>query len=260
MKKLFLGLVVFVSVIASAQKSSVIYDDHAQVRKVSGFNAIKVSNAIDLYLTQSNSNQVAVSANNEENRDRIITEVVGGTLIIRMAENDGWWSWKKWSDVKAKAYVSIKEIDAITASGATNVRLVNKFESPKLKVKLSGASDFKGEIEAGSMSIHVSGASDFKGILNAKSLTLNASGASVLELGGSVDDLSIEVSGASDVKLFNLLAKGAFVNASGASTANIHASQLIKIEASGASSINYKGEAKMDIISNSGSSSIRHKN
>jgi hypothetical protein len=260
MKKLLLGLFVFVSLFAIAQKSSIIYDNHAQVRNVSDFTAIKVSSAIDLYITQSNVNKVAVSANNEENRDRIVTEVIGGTLIIRMADSDGWWSWKKWGDTKAKAYVSIKDINAITGSGATNIHLVNKVESPKLKIKLSGASDLKGEIEAGIFSVDLSGASDLKGQLVAKSMTLEASGASNIELTGNVDDLSIEVSGASDAKLYNLNTKGAFVHASGASTANINVSQLLKAEASGASNINYKGNAVVKEISNSGASNIKHRN
>jgi len=260
MKKILLALLVISSVQVNAQKSSVIYDNHAQVRKVGSFSAIKISSAIDLYLTQSTVNQVAVSANNNENRDRIVTEVVGGTLIIKMQDNDGWWSWKKWSDTKAKAYVSVKDLDALTASGATNIHLVNKIESPKLKVKLSGASDMKGEIEAGYISIEISGASDYKGQLDAKSLSLDASGASSIELTGKVDDLSIDISGASDAKLFNLLVKGAIVNASGASSANVNVSQLLKADATGASSINYKGDARLQESRNSGASSIKHRN
>jgi len=259
MKKVFFALLVLLSIQVKAQKSSVIHDNYAQVRKAGSFTAIKVSNAIDLYLTQSSSNQVAVSANNNENRDRIVTEVIGGTLIIKMSENDGWWSWKRWSDSKAKAYVSVKELDALTASGATNIHLVNKMESPKLKIKLSGASDMKGEIEAGFVSIEISGASDYKGQLTAKSVSLDASGASTIELTGNVDDLSVEVSGASDAKLFNLFAKGAIVNASGASTANINVSQLLKADASGASNIYYKGEAMVQESRNAGASSIKHK-
>ena len=260
MKKVFFALLVLLSMQVKAQKSSVIHDNFAQVRKVSGFTAVKVSSAIDLYLTQSSSNQVAVSANNDENRDRIVTEVVGGTLIIKMSENDGWWSWKRWSNSKAKAYVSVKELDALTASGATNIHLVNKMESPKLKIKLSGASDMKGEIEAGFVSIEISGASDYKGQLNAKSVSLDASGASTIELTGNADDLSVEVSGASDAKLFNLFVKGAIVNASGASIANINVSQLLKADASGASNINYKGEARVQESRNAGASSIKHRN
>lgn len=260
MKKILLVLLVLMTFQLNAQKNAVIRDNNAQVRRVGNFTSIKVSSAIDLYLTQSSTNQVAVSANNDENRARIVTEVIGGTLIIRMSDSDSWWSWKKWSDTKAKAYVSINEIDALTASGATNVHFVNKIESPKLKVKLSGASDIKGEIEAGFISIEISGASDYKGQIAAKSLAIDASGASTIQLSGSVDDLSIDVSGASDAKLFDLNTKGAIVNASGASSASINVSELLKADATGASSIYYKGEARVQETRNSGASSIKHRN
>ena len=260
MKKILFALLVLTSLQVNAQKSSVIHDNNAQVRKVGSFTAIKVSSAIDLYLTQSETNQVAVSANTEDNRARIVTEVVGGTLIIKMGDSDGWKSWIKLSDNKAKAYVSIKDIDALYASGATNVHFVNKIESPKLKIKLSGASDIKGEIEAGYISIEISGASDYKGQLTAKSMSLNASGASCIQLSGKVDDLSVDISGASDAKLFDLFAKGAIVNASGASSANINVSELLKADATGASDINYKGNPRVQESRNSGASSIKHRN
>ncbi len=260
MKKILLASLVIIGLVANAQKSGLIHDDHAQIRKVSSFTAIKVSSAIDLYLTQSNNCQVAVSASNEDYRNKIVTEVEGGTLIIRIENNNGWFNWKTWGDSKAKAYVSVKDLDAITGSGATNIHLVTKIESPKLKVKLSGASDMKGDIQAGAMTVQVSGASDYKGQLEAKSLVIDASGASNLELAGNVDDLSVEVSGASDAKLYNLVAKGAIVHASGASTVNVNVSQLLKAEASGASNINYKGEASVKEMSNSGASSIKHRN
>lgn len=60
-----------------ATKTAIVYDDNAQVRKVANFNAISVSSAIDLYLTQSTTNKVAVSATSDEIRDHIITEVEG---------------------------------------------------------------------------------------------------------------------------------------------------------------------------------------
>ena len=115
MKRILLGLILITSCSVSAQnKTAVVYDNHAQVRNVPSFTAISVSSAIDLYLTQSNTNKVAVSASEEEIRDKIITEVVGGTLIIRLGDNGTWFSWKKWGNYKTKAYVSIKDIDANT--------------------------------------------------------------------------------------------------------------------------------------------------
>ena len=260
MKKILFALLILIGLASQAQNTGLIHDNHAQLRKVGNFTAIKVSSAIDLYLTQSSTCQVAVSASNEEYRDKIITEVDGGTLIIKIDNHDGWFNWKNWGDQKAKAYVSVKDLNALTASGATNIRLVNRVESPKLKIKLSGASDLKGDIMGGNISIEVSGASDYKGQLDAKNIMIDGSGASKVELSGKVDDLSVEVSGASDAKLYNLLAKGAIVHASGASTANVNVSQLLKAEASGASNINYKGEASIKEMSNSGASNIKHRN
>jgi hypothetical protein len=259
MRNLVLALCLLFAFNVNAQNTSLIHDDHAQLRKLGNFTSIKVSSAIDLYLTQAGNCQVAVSAANEEYRDKIVTVVEGGTLIIKMQDRDGWFNWKSWGNTKAKAYVSVKELDALMASGATNVHLMNQLEMNKLKLKLAGASDLKGDMKVGNLSIEVSGASDYKGQVEAKNMSIEASGASKVELSGMVDDLSLEVSGASDAKLYNLIAKGAVVNASGASTANINVSQLIKAEASGASSINYKGQATVKEILNSGASKIKHR-
>ena len=56
-----------------AQKQ--INDLNAQVRPVKIFHAIKIANGIELLLTQSNSEAIAVSADEVEHRNRIITEV-----------------------------------------------------------------------------------------------------------------------------------------------------------------------------------------
>jgi hypothetical protein len=259
MKKVLLAVCLFIGFNAFAQQTAVIHDQNVQLRKVGNFSAIQVSSAIDLYLTQSNENTVAVSAKEASFRDKIITEVVGGTLIIKMASN-GWWSWNSWGNIKAKAYVSIKNLEVLSGSGASNIHLVNKIETPKMKLKLSGASDMKGEMVVGSLQIDMSGASDLKGQITAKDIFLEASGASNVELNGVVEDLSVDVSGASDAKLYNLAAKGAVVHASGASTANVNVATLLKADASGASNINYKGEAVLKENKSAGASNIRHRN
>ncbi len=261
MKRILLGLILITGCNLSAQnKTAVVYDNHAQVRKVPGFTAISVSSAIDLYLTQSNTNEVAVSASEEEIRDHIITEVIGGTLIIRLGDNGTWFSWKKWGNYKTKAYVSIKDIDAISASGASNVHLVNTIETPKMRIKLTGASDFHGDIKAGTLDYKLTGASDYKGQVTATNILIDGSGASNIELGGTVDDLSLEVSGASDAKLYALTSKGAVVHASGASHAQLNVIEILKATSSGASNIDYKGNPNVKESNTSGASSIKHRN
>ena len=261
MKKILFALLLLAGFVVNAQENkSIVYDENAQQRKVPSFTAISVSSAIDLYLTQSNKNEVAVSATNDEIRDHIITEVVGGTLIIRLGDKGSWFSWRKWGNYKTKAYVSIKDIDALTASGASTVHLVNTIESPKMRIKLSGASDFKGNIKAGVLMYQLTGASDYKGEVTANSIDIDGSGASSIELIGKVDDLAIEVSGASDAKLYNLTAKGALLRASGASNIGVTVTEILRASSSGASDINYKGNPTVKESNTSGASSIRRRN
>jgi hypothetical protein len=261
MKKILFALLLLAGFVVNAQENkSIVYDENAQQRKVPSFTAISVSSAIDLYLTQSNKNEVAVSATNDEIRDHIITEVVGGTLIIRLGDKGSWFSWRKWGNYKTKAYVSIKDIDALTASGASTVHLVNTIESPKMRIKLSGASDFKGNIKAGVLMYQLTGASDYKGEVTANSIDIDGSGASSIELIGKVDYLSIEVSGASDAKLYNLTAKGALLRASGASNIGVTVTEILRANSSGASDINYKGNPTVKESNTSGASSIRRRN
>ena len=261
MKKILFALLLLAGFVVNAQENkSIVYDENAQQRKVPSFTAISVSSAIDLYLTQSNKNAVAVSATNDGIRDHIITEVVGGTLIIRLGDKGTWFSWRKWGNYKTKAYVSIKDIDALTASGASNVHLVNTIESPKMRIKLSGASDFKGNIKAGVLMYQLTGASDYKGEVTANSIDIDGSGASSIELIGKVDDLAIEVSGASDAKLYNLTAKGALLRASGASNIGVTVTEILRANSSGASDINYKGNPNVKESNTSGASSIKRRN
>jgi hypothetical protein len=258
MKKIIFLACLFITFIAQAQtKMGVIYDENVQLRKLPNFTSIRVSNAIELYISQSNNTEVAVSAKSEEYRNRIITEVNGGTLIIRMADNK-WWKWGN-EDYRVKAYVSVKDLYAITASGATNIKIVNGLSSEKLKINLEGASDLKGDIKAGTLMADLSGASSLKGTVQANALSVKGSGACAFEVSGSGDDLILDVSGASSVKMYDYLVKGASVDASGASSVKINVSGILKLHATGASSIDYKGAAAIKDMQSSGASSVRHR-
>jgi len=258
MKKIIFLACLFIAFVAQAQtKMGVIYDENVQVRKLSNFTSIRVSNAIELFISQSDKTEVAVSAKSEEYRNRIITEVNGGTLIIRMADNK-WWKWGN-EDYRVKAYVSVKDLYAITASGATNIKIVNGLSSEKLKISLEGASDLKGDIKAGTLMADLSGASSLKGTLQANALSVKGSGACAFEVSGSGDDLILDVSGASSVKMYDYLVKGASVDASGASSVKINVSGILKLHATGASSIDYKGAAAIKDMQSSGASSVRHR-
>jgi hypothetical protein len=258
MKKIALFACLFMAFTLQAQnKMGVIYDENVQVRKLPSFTSIRVSNAIELFLSQSNKTEVAVSAKSDEYRNRVITEVVGGTLIIRMADTR-WWKWGD-DDYRIKAYVSVNELFSLTCSGATNTKIINGLSSEKLKINLSGASDLKGDIKAGTLLADLSGASSFKGKIQANALSIEGSGACDFEASGSGDDVIVNVSGASNVKMYDYLVKGASVEASGASSVKLNVSGILKPHATGASSIDYKGTATIKEMHSSGASSVKHR-
>jgi hypothetical protein len=259
MKKIALFACLLIAFTVQAQtKMGVIYDENVQVRKLPSFTSIRVSSAIELFISQSNKTEVAVSASSDEYRNRIITEVDGGTLIIRMADNR-WWKWGN-ENYRIKAYVSVKDLYAITGSGATNIKIVNGLSAEKLKINLSGASDLKGDIKAGTLMADLSGASSFKGTVQANAISVKGSGACDFEASGSGDDLIVDVSGASSVKMYDYLVKGASVDASGASSVKVNVSDMLKLHATGASSIDYKGSATIKDMHSSGASSVKHRN
>ena len=260
MKKIIFLAFLFIAFTLQAQtKMGVIYDDNVQVRKLPNFTSIRVSNAIELFISQSNKTEVAVSAKSDEYRNRIVTEVVGGTLIIKMADNyNKWWKWGN-EDYRIKVYVSVNELYSLTGSGATNIKIVNGLSAEKLKINLSGASDFKGDIKAGTLMTDLSGASNFKATLQANAFSVKGSGACDIEVAGSGDDLIVDVSGASSVKMYDYLVKGASLDASGASSIKVNVSGMLKVNATGASSIDYKGAASIKDMKSSGASSVRRR-
>ncbi len=222
------------STMVVAQKQ-VISDANAQDRNLKGFHGIKVSHAIDVIISQGNEEGVAVSAKSDEYRDKIRTEVENGILKI-------WYDEKSWKggNRQLKAYVSVKNIDLIQASGACDVVVTGNLKAKDLRLVMSGASDFNGTMDAEFVDADLSGASD-------------------VVVKGSVDGIKIEASGASSFKGYDLQAEKCDVRASGASDISITVNKELNAQASGASGVNYKGAGVIRDIKTSGASSVSRK-
>ncbi len=235
MKNVF--LICFITLSLNSFSQEIINDPNAEVRNVSAFNAIKVSGAIEVFLSQGTSPAVAVSASEEKFRDKIRTEVVNNTLKIyydgdKLSLNTG--------NKKLKAYVSFIDVNSLEASGASTYKISGTISGDNLSVKLTGASDFTGNVKY-------------------STLTADLSGASQIKLSGNVGNVNIDASGASDVKGYDLAADDCSVNATGASDIRITVNKEISAHATGASSVFYKGAAVMKNIRTSGASSIEKK-
>ncbi len=228
-------LLILSSACAQTPKKMVV-DGAAEDRKLSGFTSINVTNAFDVYISQGGSDAVGVSANDASATKRIKTYVSGGVLYITFDAKG--WSWASWKNNKLKAYITVKDLQKLTVSGACNVSFVDPIISDRLLVSISGASDIKGPIKV-------------------NSLKVGASGASNISLSGAATDSDFNISGACSIKSLDLITDNCAVVASGASSIRLTINKYLKANVSGASDIRYKGTVGRFETRTSGASDIK---
>jgi len=234
MKKLFIvTIIAFAGASCNVQTDANISTPPSQ-RDVKGFDQIEVSGAIDVSIVQGADESVSVSASSDELAAKVKTEVSGGVLKIYVADNGFWHST---INGKVQAFVSFKELDRLEASGACTVK-AKSINAKDLKIELSGASNFDGNVSV-------------------ENIDLDLSGASNLKIAGTAAATNIDASGACNIKGYNLKTDVCKVDASGASNIHIWVSNEISGEASGGSTISYKGDGVEKDISTSGAGSIR---
>jgi len=231
--------VLLLGLLAFQDKDQVIYDANAVARKTAGgFTAISVDNNIELYLSPASGYSLAVSAATQELRNNIKTEVVEGELRIYV---EGKSRWIKGGGAQMRVYVGCPALERLVAKGASTVRLQSKMSTNNFKLDLSGASDFKGAIDAETLMVVASGASDAE------------------FTGGKTNQLKVNASGASNLKAYKLFSNNCTVDASGASDVQVQADKSFRIFASGASDVHYMGKGETLEIKSTGSSSVKRK-
>jgi hypothetical protein len=237
MKRIFFIICILnCSIIAFAQKQFIV-DPNAETRTINGsFNSIIVSGGIDIYLSQSDKEEIAVSASDERFIAGIKTVVENNILKIYYSGDKAW----NRKNRNMKVYIAFVNLEKLEASGASDIMVSGEIKVPSLLLNLSGASDFKGTVMVSTLKLDLSGASD-------------------VSINGAVTIVNIESSGASDVKAYGLTADVCTAKASGASDINITVNKELNAHASGASDIFYKGSAVIKDFESSGASSIKRK-
>ncbi|MBK8444145.1 MAG: DUF2807 domain-containing protein [Sphingobacteriales bacterium] len=91
------------------------------------------------------------------------------------------------------------------------------------------------------IAFHFTGASESTIEVSSNNLDVNVSGAANIELHGMVNKADYDLSGACKLKAYDLKAKTVSVDASGACSAQVYAEESINADASGPSSIRYRG-------------------
>ncbi|RZL11495.1 MAG: DUF2807 domain-containing protein [Pedobacter sp.] len=187
---------------------------------VQGFTEVSVSSGIDLYITQGTTESLNIRSTSNELLKDIVVEKEGNRITIKFKNNMSWN--RMFKNQSIKAYLNYKTLNALRASGGSDVFTQNTLNSNTL-------------------SLSASGGADLKMALACKNLTVEISGGSDADLSGKTENLNARSSGGSDLNAFSLSAVNAKVSASGGSDAEVSVSAALEANASGGSDITYKG-------------------
>ncbi|MBO8459210.1 MAG: DUF2807 domain-containing protein [Bacteroidetes bacterium] len=223
------------------------------------FNHIRLKGPIQLTLQQNQNRIVTVS---HYDKEPIIT-VKNGTLYIEntsVDQDESLFQWLKSNkDIKAVVVTlstDLHQIDRIEASKASDILIADTLYSPQLYMELNGASQLKGAICAELFKIEASGASNIESYIEANEVDFEVSGVSNMNLKGKAGKVNYEASGASNISAKNLHANACTIECSGASAAEIYASESLDIDVSGMSHVSYSGQPKQLNENSSGMSVI----
>jgi hypothetical protein len=152
MKKVLLSFLLLTSLLVSVFAQDVINDANAAKRNVSGFHGIDVATGITLYLTESTTEAVAVSASEAEFRDKIVTEVVNGILKIHYETKSGAINRQNQSK-RLKAYVSYKSLDYLAITTGAEVKMKGVLKATTLELKSNTGGEMNAEISIGTLKV-----------------------------------------------------------------------------------------------------------
>ena len=201
-------------------------------RELSSFHAIDIGSAFRIYLKKGEPQSITI-----ESDDNIVplikTKVTNGELDVSIKGSIT-------NTEKMNIYITVPRLDEIELSGAAKLTSEDRFDEDKMKIDLSGASRLELNIKTNKLKLEVSGASN-------------------VSLNGHAASLDLDASGASKTKISELEVNNASIDCSGAANIWLSVIESLKGEASGASSIYYKGNPKQVNIETSGAASVDRK-
>jgi hypothetical protein len=196
-------------------------------REVKSFDAIKTGGAFDVYLKQGDKEELTIEA--DENLMELITTTVhGNTLIIGTKKNIV-------DADELKLYITFKELTKMDFSGAVEVESEGELSFDELLIKGSGVSEIDLDLTANDLECYFSGASE-------------------IGLSGHADHCSMKCSGAAELDAEDFVVREYDIDISGAGEGDIRCTEILKASVSGAASVKYHGDPKVDAnVSGAGS-------
>jgi hypothetical protein len=180
----------------------------------SNFDEIKVQQGIHLYLTQGNSTEISVEAD-ENIIELLITEVKNNELKVYFDKNVN----------RAKArnvYLTTDDISRIKTSSGAYVKSENT-------------------LHVTSLDLHASSGSSIKVYVNADEIISSSSSGADIDLFGKTRSLSVKASSGSSIDADELEAVDAYAKASSGANIDVNISGKLTAKASSGGDIDYEG-------------------
>ncbi|MCF6280443.1 MAG: DUF2807 domain-containing protein [Flavobacteriaceae bacterium] len=194
----------------------------------SDFTAIKVSQGIQVYLTQGNNVDLSVEAD-ENIMDLLVTEVEGDVLKIYFDKNV--------NRATKNVYLTAVDINNIKTSSGAHVK-------------------GKGVIKTTSLTLNSSSGSGLNLEINADNVDCNTSSGANMKLSGTTQTFDGNASSGSHIKANNLKSEISKSDVSSGASIRVHASEKITASASSGGSIDFYGNPKTVSKSKSSGGSI----
>lgn len=201
-----------------------------ETRKAINFHAIDIGGAFEIELIKSNEEKVILETD-DNIMPHIRVSVSGGELEVDNTEDIN-------NPTELKVTIYYKSLDEVDISGAASLYSADVLESSHLELDCSGASEITLKLKVDIMEV-------------------DCSGASKLELEGKANTVEMDLSGASVIRAYGLEINNLELEASGAAVVKVLVLDKLSIDASGASSVRYKGSPSIDLHDASGAASVR---
>lgn len=217
----FFSVLIGVSVLAQ----STFNDPNAEVRHVKSFHGVNVATGIQLVLTQGDTEAVAISAPDAEDRDRIKTVVENGILRIHY-DHDFWRLMRGKVNKKLKAYVSIVKVNQLGATSGATLHIDGELKTDDLSIKATSGGILKGKVKA-------------------TSVTADNSSGGITRLSGTADNLDIAASSGGMFNSYDFTVNTCEARTSSGGAAHVTVNMDLSGRASSGGLIAFKGDGKI---------------
>lgn len=202
-----------------------------ETRNVTGFHAIANSGHIAVEVRLGDKESIRLEGDGAAIR-QIETVVERGVLKIRFKRQSERTNWGK-----VTAYVSAKQLDALTQSGSGSITVLNPIVGKELHTSLSGSGKIAFE-----------SATD---VVNA-----SISGSGRISANGRATQCNASISGSGRFDAGDLKTQTANLKVSGSGNISIHADRQLDVSISGSGNVIYSGDAQTNVRT-SGSGKVR---